>query len=118
MLFRNLLFFVGFLGLCSCKDFGQTRFQKIKWMEKDDIEFPYRKKMLNDLITNYKLAGRKKDEIINLLGEPNYSDSNSFAYKIIEDYGFDIDPVYTKNLDFQFAEDSTITSFKIEEWKK
>ena len=74
--------------------------------------------MLKHLTTNYKLVGLKYGEIIKLLGEPNFSDSVSFAYKVVEDYGSNIDPVYTKNLDLKFDKDSVITSLKIAEWKK
>ena len=74
--------------------------------------------MLKDLTTEHKLVGLKYSQLIELLGEPNFNDSSSLAYKIIEDYGHDIDPVYTKNLDFTFLKDSTITSFKVYEWKK
>jgi hypothetical protein len=118
MLLRNFLLFITLTGLFSCKDFGQIKYDKGKWMTKDDMEFPYRNKMLKDLTTNYKLVGLKHREIIILLGEPNYSDSSSFAYQVIEDYGSDIDPVYTKNLDFEYNKDSIITAFKIAEWKK
>ena len=118
MLLRNLLLVTIFTGLFSCNDFGQAKFDKVKWMTKDDIEFPFRNKMLKDLMTNYKLTGIKYSEVIKLLGEPNFSDSASFAYQVIEDYGRDIDPVYTKNLDFEFDKDSVITSYKIVEWKK
>lgn len=118
MLLRNLLLFITLTLLFSCKNLGQIKFDKGKWITKDDMEFPYRNKMLKDLTTNYKLVGLKHNEIINLLGEPNYSDSSSFAYQVIEDYGSDIDPVYTKNLDFEFKKDSLITALKIAEWKK
>jgi hypothetical protein len=97
---------------------GQIKFDKGKWLTKDDMEFPYRNKMLKDLTTHYKLVGLKYNEIINLFGEPNYHDSNSVVYQVIEDYGSDIDPIYTKNLNFKFNKDSIITAFKIEEWKK
>jgi hypothetical protein len=115
---RKRLLLIALIGLFSCKDFEQIKFDKGKWRTKDDMEFPYRNKMLKDLTTNYKLVGLKHSEIIELLGEPNFSDSSSFAYQVIEDYGSDIDPVYTKNLDFEFSKDSMITAFKIEEWKK
>ena len=118
MLFRNLLFFIGIIGLVSCTDFGQAKFDKIKWMTKDDMTFPNRNNMLKDLTTNHKLVGLKHNEAIELLGEPNYSDCSSFTYQVIEDYGSDIDPVYSKNLDFEFGKDSVITSYKIEVWKK
>jgi hypothetical protein len=118
MLLRSLLLFIAIIGMFSCKDLGQINFDKGKWRAKDDMEFPYRNKMLKDLTTNYKLVGLKHSEIIDLLGEPNFSASSSFAYQVIEDYGSDIDPVYTKNLDFEITKDSIINAFKIEEWKK
>jgi hypothetical protein len=118
VLLRNLLLIILIIGMFSCNYFTETKFDKTQWMRKDDIEFPFRNKMLKDLTTNYKLTGLKYNEVIQLLGEPNFSDSVSFAYKVIEDYGTDIDPVYTKNLDFEFNKDSVITSYQIVEWKK
>lgn len=44
--------------------------------------------------------------------------SNSLTYNIVLNYGDDIDPVYSKNLDIFFSKDSIITSYKITEWKK
>ncbi len=35
-------------------------------------EYPYRNRMLKDLIANYKLKGLKKDEVEYLLGAPNH----------------------------------------------
>jgi hypothetical protein len=78
----------------------------------------YRPKMLTDLTTNYKLKGLKYSELIELLGIPDSKDSSSLSYKIIVDYGHDIDPVYTKDLDFTFSKDSIITAVKVNEWKK
>lgn len=98
----------------------QIKFDKVKWQQHEDAGQPslYRKDMLKDLITNYKLTGIKYSGVIELLGEPNFNDSSSFGYDIIVHYGHDIDPVYTKTLDFTFSKDSIITSFKVEEWKK
>ena len=95
-------------------------FDKVKWDEQPDLAFtpPYRKKMLKDLTTNYKLVGVKYSEIISLLGAPNFRDSISFSYDIIIDYGSDIDPIYTKRLDFNFSKDSIIISCEVSEWKK
>ena len=102
----------------SCSN--EEKFNKEKWNERTDPAFPppYRKTMLKDLTTNHKLVGLKYSQLIELLGEPNFNNTNSLAYKVIEDYGHDIDPVYTKNLDFTFSKDSVITSFKVDEWKK
>jgi hypothetical protein len=94
----------------------------VKWDEKPDLVFtpPYRKKMLKDLTTNHKLVGLKYLEIIRLLGAPNFQDSAtaSFGYDIIINYDSDVDPIYTKTLNFTISKDSVIISFKVNEWKK
>jgi len=112
-----LQFVVLILFSCSNK---QLKFDKGKWNEQTDPIFPssYRPKMLTDLTSNYKLVGYKYSQLVELLGIPDYKDSSSLTYKIVVDYGYHIDPVYTKNLDFIFSKDSIITSFKIYEWKK
>lgn len=107
------------LILFSCGN-RQTKFDKDKWNVQTDPTFPssYRPEMLTDLTTNYKLVGYKYSQLVELLGIPDYKDSSLLSYKIIVEYGHDIDPVYTKNLDFTFSEDSIITSIKINEWEK
>lgn len=117
---KTILFAVLISLFSSCNN--EIKFDKVKWDEQPDLAFtpPYRKKMLKDLTTNHKLVGLKYSEIISLLGAPNFHDSAaaSFGYDIIINYGSDIDPIYTKTLDFTFSKDSTITSFKVDEWKK
>lgn len=115
-----LQFVTLFFFLFSCNSNNEIKFDKNKWTEQTDPLFPssYRSKMLTDLTSNYKLAGLKYSQLIELLGIPDYKDNGSLTYKIIVDYGNDIDPVYTKNLGFFFSKDSVITSFKVDEWKK
>lgn len=98
----------------------QEKFDKVKWRTKEYPDAPpeSRKRMIQDLTTNYKLKGLKKTELTDLLGEPNYADDTTFSYLIEEDYGTDIDPVYTKFLQFNLGRDSTIIDFKVNEWKK
>lgn len=95
----------------------QIKFDKTKWAMKDDIEYPYRNVMLNDLTTNHKLSGLKYSELITFLGPPQYSDSTSLTYQVTIHYDV-IDPDYLKSLKFIFNKDSIIVSFKIHEWKK
>ena len=116
-----IILFVELSFLLACNNMNrQMKFDKIKWKEKTDPAFPspYRDKMLKDLLANQKLVGLKYTQLTDLLGEPNFNDSSSLSYKIIVDYGYGIDPVYTKDLDFTFSKDSVIISFKVNEWKK
>lgn len=39
-------------------------------------------------------------------------------YDIEVDYGFDIDPIYTKVLILQFSKDSIVQTFEVKEYKK
>ncbi len=88
------------------------------WGMQEDMIYKYRNSMLKDLISNRKLIGLNYAQLIQLLDTPNFSDINVLGYFIIEDYGFKIDPVYVKNLKFDFSKDSVVTAFHIEEWKK
>jgi hypothetical protein len=118
--YYTIILLIGISFFLSCNGDRAMKFDKNKWNEQADPLFPsvYRPKMLTDLTTNYKLKGLKYSELIELLGIPDSKDSSSLSYKIIVDYGHDIDPVYTKDLDFTFSKDSIITAVKVNEWKK
>jgi hypothetical protein len=98
----------------------QQKFDPVKWQTKEYPEAPpeSRKSMLKDLLHNYRLEQLNESRITDLLGKPDWGDSNSITYKIVEDYGSDIDPVYTKNLDIEFNEDKSVKKVSVEEWKK
>ena len=95
----------------------QLKFDKVKWLTKDDMEYLYRDKMLEDLITNYKLKGIKYIEVVKSLGQPQFSDNTSLSYEVIVHYN-GIDPDYTKSFELLFNRDSIITEYKVNEWKK
>ena len=92
-------------------------FDKGKWQE-FDAGYLNRNKMLKDLTTNYKLTGVKYSQIITLLDSPDFKDGNMLLYNIKEYYGWDIDPIGSKNLIFHLNNDSTIKDFSIYENKK
>jgi len=96
------------------------KFDKKIWDQasEDGIPPPCRDKMLKDLTSNKKLVGLTYNELIQLLGTPDFKDSTTVSYGIIIDYKRDIDPVYIKNLCFYLSGDSVATSFKTEEWEK
>lgn len=114
--FISALFIV---ALCSCQT--QKKFDKEKWAEVADLmTFPNRKSMVDDLTKNIPLKGKSYKDIVSLLGQPQHSlDSTmNIGYEIYEDYGSDIDPIYTQTLVLHFDKDSTVKSFEIKEWKK
>ena len=93
-------------------------FDSAKWKMKEDTEYPYRNKMAGDLTKNHKLVGLRYNQVIELLGIPQYEDSSRISYLVFEDYGSDIDPIHTKYLNLALTKDSIVTSFKIDEWRK
>lgn len=117
---KTFIILLLFIFLASCNN--NEKFDKAKWQEQGDLKiYTHRKAMLNDLTKNYKLTGLSYRQLINLVGEPeNYrGNENGIVYYEIEtDYGYDIDPVYTKTLQIKLTKDSTVDSFIIKEWKK
>ncbi|MEI9909371.1 MAG: hypothetical protein WDO71_06735 [Bacteroidota bacterium] len=99
----------------GCGSKKAIKFEQKKWNEtiNRSSPSPNRERMLNDLLENHKLVGLTCNELISLLGDPNWNDSASLTYKIVVDFRGDIDPVYTKSLEFYFSKDSVITAFDI-----
>lgn len=114
--FISILFLVTFY---SCQT--HQKFDKNKWAEVGDLmTFPKRKSMLDDLTKNISLKGKTYQDIVLLLGQPQYpiDSTMEIGYKIDEDYGSDIDPIYTQTLLLKFDKDSIVKSFEVQEWKK
>jgi len=113
----NSIFILLILFETAC---NEIKIDKSKWLCKEDIEYPYRKTMLKDLTTNYKIKGLSYKQLIGLLGEPGniIGNNNEAYYPIMQEYGSDIDPIHTINLSIRFSQDSIVTDFKIDEWKK
>lgn len=86
------------------------KFDKTKWAVQDDMNYPYREAMLNDLMNSYELHGVRKDSVYNLLGSPDRADSDYLFYKVAQQrLGYFI--VHTKTLVIKLAHDTV-------EWRK
>ncbi len=89
-------------------------FDETKWKIKKDRDYPHRDNMLEDLIRNDSIRKFRKDEVLNLLGEPDRMDNNYLFYMITQKrIGFW--PLHTKTLVIKLYEDSTINWMKIHE---
>ncbi len=97
----------------------QQRFNSEKWKIVEDLRtYPFRDRMVADVVENKNFIGLEYKQVIDSLGHPSSMRKNKIYYSIEVNYGADIDPVYTKDLVLTINKDSLVTEIKIEEWKK
>ncbi|WP_400192252.1 hypothetical protein [Hymenobacter sp. B81] len=99
----------------------ELQFDKESWTKYNDGEgtYPYRDRMLRDLVEHHQLKGLTYKQLIDSIGEPsNYGqgDDSIVQYLIFEGFESDIDPVHGKTLDLTLGPDSVVSSYKITEW--
>jgi len=87
------------------------KFDKTKWQAKENDTYPYRDQMLDDLIRNVTLKGLKKNELIDLLGQPTRTDAGYLFYTVAQPH-LGIVPLSNKSLVIKLSRDSTV------EWRK
>lgn len=101
----------------GCREVNrQTEFNWDGWTEKEDGFYTKRELMINDVIEHKLKAAMTYDEIINLLGNPDYDSfdrDREIHYEILEKYGWNIDPEEIKYLDLKFNPDSTLIASTI-----
>lgn len=82
------------------------------------VWYPFRDKMLKDIIENEMFIGLKLEQLTDTLGQPNRIIENRVVYSTVTDFGSDIDPVFTKDLIVKFNSDSIVTGLEVKEWNK
>ncbi|GAB3573819.1 hypothetical protein [Hymenobacter daeguensis] len=122
-LLAGLLVFACSTLIISCaQNKNELKFNKAQWERFDDSEggeYPYRDRMLGDLVEHHQLKGLTYKQLIDSLGTPgNFdNDDDTVRYEIITGFTSDIDPTYGKHLSLTLGADSTVTSYRISEWK-
>jgi hypothetical protein len=95
---------------------SELAFDKTKWTTKDGADYPYRDKMLNDVVYNDTIRALNKDEILDLLGEPSYyRNNNNFLHYRISEKRLGPWTLHTKTMVIKLLKDSTIDWIKIHE---
>jgi hypothetical protein len=92
----------------------EITFDKKKWRAKEGLDYPYRDQMLHDIVYNDTVRTLNKDEILELLGEPDRSNVG-YLYYMIAQKRLGFWPLHTKTLVIKLSEDSTIDWIKIHE---
>jgi hypothetical protein len=110
--FSIFIFCIALLtALAGCHQ--QDDFNTEKWDTTEGVHFPLRNYIVNDLIQHHQLKGLKYRQITRLLRYPQYKDSVSFYYEIIDTYNNMHQHEHVKNLVFHMGKDSVITGVEI-----
>jgi hypothetical protein len=102
--------------LFSCKQ--QKKFSREGWRQRTDMYHEERTYMIDDLLQGHPLKGQPRHHVLYLLGEPELEDSARMYYEVDVDYGWDIDPVYTKTLILHLNAKAVVDSVEVDEWRK
>lgn len=115
-LILSALFVIFLLALSSCS--RTQKFTRDAWSYADDLEFPSRDKILDDLLTSHPLKGLTHHQILQLIGQPQNIDTAKFMYTYeIENTAYRYNPkkkpIHIKNLLVYFSKDSVVTKTDI-----
>lgn len=120
----TLFLFLGFLACNTAteeesenqemKPDRELAFDETKWKTKEGSDYPFRDKMLNDVIHNDSIRSLNKDEILFLLGEPDRSNEN-YLYYMITRKRLVLWTLHSKTMVIKFDEDNDIEWIKIHE---
>ena len=93
---------------------AEIQFDKSKWGSKEGKDYPFRNQMLDDLVYNDTVRSLSKDEILDLLGEPDRR-KDGHLYYMVDQKRIGSWPLHTKSLVIKLSDDSTIDWIKIHE---
>lgn len=121
------LLFTLFLAFASCQNAGEEKagadipepagemkFDEAKWKTKDGEDYPFRDKMLNDVIYNDTLRALRKGAILDVLGEPDRT-NDDYLYYTISRKRLGFWTLHAKTMVIKFSGDDTIEWIKIHE---
>ena len=89
-------------------------FNKEKWAAKDGKDYPYRDKMINDIVYNDTIRMLNKEQLLELLGNPDYIREGHLYYRINETRIGNW-TLNTKTIVIKLIEDRSIEWIKIHE---
>jgi hypothetical protein len=108
-----LFLLAGIIAGCS----NEMAFDREKWLVVDDLMYPYRERMVADLLKRYPLKGLTYSQVVDLLGKPEGGEPLYPFYTIRVEYGTNIDPVYVKNLELSLDASAKVVECGVREYK-
>ena len=93
---------------------AEITFDKTKWRVKEGLDYPNRDQMLNSIVYNDTVRALNKDEILDLLGEPDRR-NEGYLYYLISQRRLGFWPLHTKTLVIKLSGDNTIDWIRIHE---
>ena len=95
------------------KDEDKIVFDKVKWQIKNNDEYPFRLRMLDDSLYTGWARKLKKKEVLELFGEPSYyREDKSYLYYILDQPHLLSWPLYTKALVIKLSDDGSVEWIK------
>lgn len=85
-----------------------------KWNVKDGSDYPYRELMLNDILYNDTIRSFKREDIIDLLGDPDRINENHPIYTIFQKRLWKW-PLHTKTMVIKLSSDNSVEWIKVHE---
>jgi hypothetical protein len=93
---------------------SEMKFDMEKWKTKDGSKYPYRNKMFIDVVYNDTIRSLNKEEIVEMLGDPDRTNENHLYY-IVDEKHIGVWPLSTKSMVIKFSDDDKIDWIKIHE---
>ncbi|HKJ06471.1 MAG TPA: hypothetical protein VJ970_03310 [Flavobacteriaceae bacterium] len=87
-------------------------FNRAKWDIKENNTYVYRKYMMDDIVYNDTIRDLNKQQILNLLGEPNRVNENHIYY-LIDETRLIFWPLHTTMVVFRFNDKDEVVWIKI-----
>lgn len=105
---QNWILFSCLFLILSCQN--EETFNSEKWKERgvDWQLTETREKMVNNLISSDTLIGLAPDQVILLLGEPEFTKEKSLEFLVREKHSWNIDPDYIKYLVIELDESEKV----------
>lgn len=110
---KNIAIVMMILSLLACRRdaeiaaLGKIEFNTKQWAEGTDGVYPYREKMVDDLLKRYDWEGMPRTEVEALLGKPQSGDSLNYVYMMYQKkIGFF--RAFTHALVVKFREDGVV----------